>query len=210
VIQKIKSLYEFLMFFFVVLSVGTIWYESTYNGIIIWGTWFVFLIDFIVRFYSADNKLDFIKKNPFEIIALIPLDALFRTARLARLVQLMRLKIIAKHYSNPLIKKMEKNKIQNITTLSFIVIFISTIPFYFYEPIVTSFGEAFIWSFTSLLFFGNTSASPETLIGKIIIILLTMLGVCLHAILMSGLFKLLKNKVFKNLKKRNNKIHENH
>lgn len=85
-IQKIKSFYEFLMFFFVVLSVGTIWYESDFNQIIIWGTWFVFLIDFIVRFYSADNKLDFIKKNPFDIIALIPLDALFRTARLARLI----------------------------------------------------------------------------------------------------------------------------
>lgn len=174
------------------------------------GTWFVFLIDFIVRFYSADKKSDFIKKNPFEIIALIPLDALFRTARLARLIQLMRLKIIAKHYSNPLIKKMEKNKIQNITSLSFIVIFISTIPFYFYEPIVTSFGEAFIWSFTSLLFFGNASASPETLIGKIIIILLTILGVCLHTILMTGLLKLLRNKIFKKFKKRNNKTHENH
>jgi voltage-gated potassium channel len=103
---------------------------------------------------------------------------------------------------------MEKNKIQNITTLSFIVIFISTIPFYFYEPIVTSFGEAFIWSFTSLLFFGNTSASPETWIGKIIIILLTILGVCFHAILMTGLLKLFRNKMFKRLNKRNNKTHE--
>jgi voltage-gated potassium channel len=195
--KRIKTCYEFFMFLCVIVSVGTIWYQSSYDLWIIWGTWGIFLIDYLVRFYFSTDKVQFMKRNPFDLIALIPLDALFQTAKLARLYRLMRLKTIARHYSNPLIRKMSKNKLPYVLLISFIVILISTIPFYYYEPLVRSYGKAFRWALTSFLFFGNSNANPESWIGKIVIIQLTILGLSLHAVIMTMVMRFIRIRVGK-------------
>jgi hypothetical protein len=126
--KRMKIFYELFMFLCVVISVGTIWYESSYNYFIIWGTWGIFLIDYVTR-------------------------------------------------------------------LSFILIIFATIPFYYYEPLVRSFEQAFRWSVTSFLFFGNSNASPETWIGKVVIILLTIAGVIIHSVVMAIIIRFISKRV---------------
>jgi voltage-gated potassium channel len=109
--NRMKKFYELFMFLCVVISVGTIWYESSYNYFIIGGTWGIFLIDYVTRLSISNRKVQFIKQHPFDLVALIPLDALFQTAKLARLYRLIRIKAIAKHYSNPLINKVMSKKV---------------------------------------------------------------------------------------------------
>lgn len=182
------------MFLCVILSVGTLWYTNSFSYFIVWLTWFVFFIDYLVRFFYSKEKKTFMKKNLFDFIALIPLDAFFQSAKIIRLFRFFRLKIITKRYSNPLIAKMKNKNFKNVASLSFISVFLSTIPFYFFEPLVNSYKEAFVWSFTSIVFFGSNEATPETFIGKIVIVFLTILGVVLHAVIFHLLYKVFLSK----------------
>ncbi|WNF36958.1 hypothetical protein RJD24_00235 [Bacillaceae bacterium IKA-2] len=179
--------YEGVMVLLAVCSVATIWYKSGYNDYVIWGTWLVFFIDFVYRLTVSTNKIQFIKHNPFIIIALIPLDAVFQLARTARILHLMRLKVITKYYTKPLINKLKKLRFSYFIPLSMLFIFLAIIPLYVFEPGITSYWDAFIGGVASLVFFGYTSVMPTTLIGKGIIILLTIFGVILHGILISFL-----------------------
>jgi voltage-gated potassium channel len=196
--NKIKYLYEIFMFLTIIIAVGTIWYESEINFYILWFTWFIFLIDYLVCLVMSDKKWDFIKKNPFDLIALIPLDAFFQIAKFAKLYRLIRLKTIAKKYSNPLIAFMEGKQMKYIIPISFFIMVISTIPFYFFEPLVDNFKDAFIWSVGSFLIFGYKDLSPETEIGRVVVVSLTILGISIHTILMGLIINILKSKISKN------------
>ncbi|MFD2925049.1 hypothetical protein [Halobacillus naozhouensis] len=78
-----KTTYELIMVFLATLSVSTIWQQTPYDSFIVWVTWSIFFIDFLYRLFTSEHKWSFIKKNPFIVIAAIPLDALFQFARVA-------------------------------------------------------------------------------------------------------------------------------
>lgn len=175
------------MFCCIILSVGTIWYEWPWQASIIWGTWSVFFVDYVVRLWYAKDKWLFIRSNPFDLVALIPLDALYQSAKLARLFRVMRLKTMTKRFSNPLISTMKNTKRRTLVSSSLLLVFVSTLPFYYYEPIVKSYPEAFTWSIGTLFLFGNQDVDPASFIGKATAVILTILGVCIHALLVTTL-----------------------
>lgn len=195
--------YEGIMVLLAICSVATIWYKSSYNDYVIWGTWFVFFIDFVYKLMTSTNKIQFLKHNPFIIIALIPLDAVFQLARTARILHLMRLKVITKHYTKPLINKLKKLRFGYLIPFSMLFIFLAIIPLYVFEPGITSYWDGFVGGVASLVFFGYTSVMPTTLIGKGTIIFLTIFGVILHGILISFLLTIiLDSKVSKKVKQK--------
>lgn len=183
--------YEGIMVLLAICSVATIWYKSSYNDYVIWGTWFVFFIDFVYKLTVSTNKIQFLKQNPFIIIALIPLDAVFQLARTARILHLLRLKVITKHYTKPLMNKLKRQRLGFLIPISVLFIFLAIIPLYVVEPEITSYWDAFIGGVASLVFFGYTSVMPSTLLGKGIIIFLTIFGVILHGILISFLLTII-------------------
>ncbi|TLS36845.1 ion channel [Pseudalkalibacillus caeni] len=178
-----KTLYEVFLFLCVILSVSTIWYDSPFQTEILYSTWIVFFCDYIVMLYLSEKRWEYIKKHPFDLIALIPLDSIFQGAKLARLYRLWRIKTIAKRFSNPMVGKAMKYTPKHWFLTSFMAVVLSTIPFYFFEPLVNSATDALKWSFGSILFFGNSDVEPETFIGKVLIILLTIIGLVMHALI---------------------------
>lgn len=176
------------MLMFALISVGTIWFQTQSNSMITWGVWFVFFVDFIYRFIKSENKWSFIRKNPFLMIAIIPLDSIFQLARITRLIHMFRLKVVTKHFTSPFIEKMKKAKIAYLIPLSLLLVFISVIPLYHLEPSVHSYTDAFLGSIASLVFFGSTTIDPETVMGNSILVILTVLGVMMHGVLISYLF----------------------
>ncbi len=130
----IELIYEGAMVVLAFVSVATIWYQTQYDSFIIWGTWFIFFIDFLFRIYHANNKWQFIRSNPFIVIAVIPLDAIFQMARIARILHFMRLKVITKYYTRPVIEKIRKQRFSYMIPVVFLVLFISIIPLYIVEP----------------------------------------------------------------------------
>lgn len=95
--QKVAQIiYESIMILLVMLTIITIWTEDTYNSTLSWIVWAVFFADFTVRFVMAKAKWDFIKQNPFLLIAIIPFDQFFQVARVVRIIYLFRIKTITK------------------------------------------------------------------------------------------------------------------
>ena len=189
----IEIIYEGIMFILAFTAVATIWYQTRYDSIIVWGTWAVFFVDFLIRFISSKNKLQFIKSNPFILIAIIPLDAIFQLARVARLLHFMRLKVITKYYAKPLIQKLERQKLLYVLPLPFLFVFIFIIPLYVLEPKLESYYESFIGGLASLVFFGYSTIDPQTTLGTIIITLLTIFGVVMHGVILSFIFTAVTN-----------------
>ncbi len=183
-----KMIYQYLLFICVILSVSTIWYESPFQREILIGTWIVFFVDYMVFLYLAEDRWEYIKKHPFDLIALIPLDTIFQGAKLARLYRLWRIKTIAKRFSNPILGKAMGMSPQTWFLTSFVFVIVSTFPFYFYEPVVNSFKDAAIWSLGSIIFVGRFSVEPTSFIGKFVIVLLTIVGILLHALILRTVF----------------------
>lgn len=187
----IELIYEGCMVVLAISAVATIWYQTKYDSVIIWGTWSIFFADFLFRIYHVENKLQFIKSNPFIIIAIIPLDAIFQMARIARILHFIRLKVIMKYYTKPVIEKIRQQRFSHIIPGVFLVLFASIIPLYLVEPRLESYVDAFIGGLASLVFFGYSTINPETAIGTVIITLLTIFGVIMHGVLLSYLFSII-------------------
>lgn len=50
-----------------------------------------FMVEYLIRLFLAENKWHFVRKNWFDLIAMIPLDAYFRVVRIMRVIRLIRL-----------------------------------------------------------------------------------------------------------------------
>src|SRR5699024_5758510 len=88
----LKYLYEALMVVLVIITIVTLWTEHTFNSTVNTIVWFIFFVDFVVRFILAKSKWQYIRSNPFLIIAIIPFDQFFQIARIVRVVYLFRIK----------------------------------------------------------------------------------------------------------------------
>ncbi|MFQ3543982.1 hypothetical protein Q7A53_07835 [Halobacillus rhizosphaerae] len=183
-----KLFYELLMLILAGLSVATIWQHTKYDSYIFWVTWSIFFIDFLYRFIKSDNKWEFIKRNPFIVIAAIPLDAVFQFARFARLLHLLRLKSITKYYTKPFIRFLKRQHLSLVAGITFFLVFLLIIPLKLLEDKLDSYSEAWLSAITSLTFFGRTGFKPETAGGQIIIVVFTILGVIIHGFIISTAF----------------------
>ncbi|MFC7061916.1 hypothetical protein [Halobacillus seohaensis] len=180
-----KTVYELLMIALATLAVATIWKETQYDSYIVWITWSIFFIDFLYRLFNSSNKWTFIKRNPFIVIAAVPLDAVFQFARFARILHLLRLKSITKYYTKPFIHFLQKQQLSYVAGVTMVLIFILIIPLKNVEANLENYYQAFLSLLTTLIFFGKTAFEPETGIGQIIVVVFTITGVILHGLIIS-------------------------
>ena len=62
-------------------------WEVTADRVIYW----IFVLDYVVRFSISRSKWLFVKEHPWDLLAIIPFDALFRLFRFASLGEILRL-----------------------------------------------------------------------------------------------------------------------
>ncbi|WP_245570131.1 potassium channel family protein [Halalkalibacillus halophilus] len=174
---KMKALYETLLFSMALLSVFLIWSDhgvSLYLDRIVWG---IFVIDVLTRFIVSEKKLDYIKKNPFDIIAIIPLDAIFQLARFVRLFRVIRLLLIGRHFAQHFFNIIKTNGLDKLIGISVILIFISSVPILYTESSIETYQEAVWWSIVTSTTVGYGDLSPETALGRMIAVTLMFFGI---------------------------------
>ncbi|RST77208.1 hypothetical protein D4T97_001545 [Siminovitchia acidinfaciens] len=125
------------------------------------------------------------KKNPFLLIAIIPLDSIFQLARITQIIQLFRLKTMTKYFASPLVKKLKKRRLILLLPYNLLLVFLFTIPLFHLEPAVHSYKDAFKECLFALVFFGKSDLQPVKVTGNVIIVTLTILGVVMHAVIIS-------------------------
>ncbi len=180
-------LYESIMFILVLISLVFAFSEST-NFLLLDGIiWFIFVIDYTVRLIHSDNKWVYIKNHPFELIAIIPFDSIFRAARIVRLIRVFRLIGIGSHYMKPVYKLLKTNGLDKVLIIATILLFLIPIPIVLIEPSIETFADALWWAVVTTTTVGYGDLSPETPIGRILAVVLMVVGIGIIGTLTSSI-----------------------
>lgn len=150
----------------------------------------IFAVDYFYRLYKADSKLSFFKHNIFDLLSIIPVNSFFSFFRIARLTRFLRLiKFLRLVRLVGLTGKIQKilhtNGLIYLLYISIILLVTGAISFSLAEHV--SFGESFWWAIATATTVGYGDISPHTLIGKIIALVLMLIGIGVIGLLTSSL-----------------------
>lgn len=152
-----------------------------------------FVIDYIVRLVKSDNKVQFVKSNIFDLLAIIPFNAIFsffrffrifrilKFTRLFKLTKMVRLVgFLAKFkdflYTNGLIY---------ILYINIVTLILGAGGIYLAEKGTTvhSFSDAIWWAFVTATTVGYGDISPTTTAGRLIAGVLMIMGIAFVSML---------------------------
>lgn len=180
--RVMKTVYEGLMLLLVMLTIATIWTENTYNSTINWVVWLVFAVDFLIRLVRADKKWEFIKQNPFLLIAIIPLGQFFQMARIVRLFSMFRIKTIAKYYVTPYITKLSLRV--KLIGLAGILLFLlmEGLVVWQTETAILSYTEGLYAVISHMLFFGHQLFTIEHALSIWLLTAASVIGIVIQGL----------------------------
>ncbi len=188
-LQKyMKVIYESIMIILVMLTIITLWTENTYNSIINWIVWGIFFVDFWIRLFLAEKKWNFLKQNPFLVIAIIPFDQFFQVARIVRLIYLFRIKTITKYYISPFVDRLTYRSRTMILTIIISILFFSAFVIWMVEQQLVSYVNSIYVVFSHLLFFGRHMFEVDSSISILILTGTTILGIILQGLALQWVF----------------------
>lgn len=139
--------------------------------------WIVFVIDYLIRLYLAKKKWKFIKRNPLDLIAIIPLDQIFRGARLVRLIRVIRLLAIIWKKDSIFDNVIKKFHIDKVFVSVITLLFVAAISIKLVEPGFDSYGDALWWTVVTTTTVGYGDLYPVTTTGRIIAGVLMFTGI---------------------------------
>lgn len=153
-----------------------------------------FLFDFFIRFYKAENKLQFLKWGWIDLISSIPtFDALRfgRLLRLIRLIRILRAFRSTKHIINHIYKKKSKGAFTTVSVIAILTLIFSSISILQFEDApnsnIKTAEDAIWWACSTISTVGYGDKYPVTTEGRIVGVILMIVGGGLFAT-MSGFF----------------------
>ncbi|MFC4556770.1 transporter [Virgibacillus kekensis] len=183
-----KIVYESGMVILVMITIITLWTEDTYNSTVNWIVWGVFFADFLVRFLTAAGKWNFIKQNPFLLVAVIPFDQFFQMARIVRVIYLFRLKTITKYYIVPYAEKLTFHSKTLILTILGLLFSLEVLLIRELENTVTSYLDGIYVVFGYLLFFGHHMFVITDPVSIWTLTAISIIGIALHGLAVQWAF----------------------
>lgn len=144
----------------------------------------IFLIDFIIRFKRAENKISFMKWGWIDLIASIPTLDFMRAGRLLRLIRLIRV-LRAFRSTKHIVQHVFKNKVEGTLTsaalIAVLVLLFSSIAILQFETDpnsnIKTAEDAIWWSYVTITTVGYGDKYPVTTEGRIIAAVLMTIGV---------------------------------
>ncbi|OZM56088.1 hypothetical protein CIB95_13345 [Lottiidibacillus patelloidae] len=172
--QSSIFIYELLL---AVLVIFTLIYDDEYQAALDLFVWGLFVVDYTVRLWLSENKWTFIKSNPLDLIAIIPLDQFFKAARIVRLFRVIRLIAILNRRKSLIDDFLRNYNIDKLFVFIIAIMFITAIPMKWIEDSFVTYGDAFWWVIVTTTTVGYGDLYPETVIGRIIATFLMIVGV---------------------------------
>ncbi|HFR3976092.1 TPA: ion channel [Streptococcus suis] len=147
-----------------------------------WILWFIFVCDYFINLYFADDSIEYIQNHILELIAIIPFDSFFsflrlgRLARLFRLVKVARIFALSNRFWDTVNRLLHTNSLSKVLLLNISAVLTSSVLLSIIEG--KSFFDAVWWSIVTMTTVGYGDIVPQDTISKIIAILLMLVGIC--------------------------------
>ena len=169
----------------VLLVVELVWGINKTLEYVTYGIWGIFIIDFLIKFVLAPEKLPFLKKNWLTAISLfIPALRIFRVFRFVRLIRglsgirLVRIISSLNRSMHSLGKTMQRRAFGYVMVITLIVTFAGAAGMYALEnpnPGFTSYGLALWYTAMRVITAGN-EFNPMTTEGRALAFLIAVFG----------------------------------
>jgi voltage-gated potassium channel len=144
----------------------------------------VFLLDFAVRFYRAENKLHFMKWGWIDLISSIPTFDFMRAGRMLRLVRLLRILRAfrsTKHLVTHIFKRRTQGAFTAAVVIAILMVIFSSIAILQVEKDpnsnIKTAEDAIWWAYVTITTVGYGDKFPVTTEGRIIAAFLMTVGV---------------------------------
>lgn len=140
--------------------------------------YFIFIVDYIVRFSISKDKKLFVKNNFLDLLALIPASSafrIFRSFKIFKLFKLFRLAAVSGRFIKKCNRFFTTNGFQYIIALSAVLIFIGGALISYFESM--NFSDGIWWAFVTATTVGYGDISPHTPAGRIVACVLMITGI---------------------------------
>lgn len=149
--------------------------------------WIVFIFDYFGGLFLASNKKLFIKHHIFDLLAIIPVNSffiifkafrftrLFRLTKLVKLSRILRLLGVTGKLKERVSRFLDTNGFIYLVIICGIILTISAGVYSLSENI--SFPESVWWAVATTTTVGYGDISPKTTIGKLVAVVLMLVGI---------------------------------
>lgn len=196
--SKREKLYNFIMAILAVISIILVILDyasviTLNTGIWMWldnSILIIFAIDYFYRLIKAKDKWKFIKQNLFDLLSIIPVSGffeIFRIARIGRLARLTRLLRVLRlvGLTGRLRKILYTNGLVYLLYTSLSLLIIGAVTYSITEHV--SLAQAFWWAIATATTVGYGDISPHTFIGKLVALVLMLVGIGVIGMLTSSI-----------------------
>lgn len=150
----------------------------------------VFIVDYFTRLVLSKNKWYFIKNNKLDLITIIPFNTIFISLRIVRFLRVteflkatkaLRATIYINNFAKKIWKVLKTNIFYFVTLITIILIFSCAAFISIFENL--KFTDSLWWSFVTATTVGYGDISPTTNLGRIVAVILMIVGVAFFGVL---------------------------
>lgn len=185
--KKLKIAYEWILILLALVSVITIYKTNAFTLILDKVIWLIFLTDVLVGLVRAKHKWKYILHHPIEIIAAMPLDSIFQSARIIRAFRLLRFLSIGKRYFAPIRNILATNGLNSLLSVSAFTLLAASILVTHFEPAINTYEDGLWWSIVTTTTVGYGDLSPKTPTGRLVAVVLMLIGIGIIGTLTSSI-----------------------
>ena len=151
--------------------------------------YYIFVVDYVVRLAKAKEKKKFIKNNIIDLISIIPFNAILKSLRilklnkLLRLVKLLKMSTLLARFKDDIDKFFRTNYFGYVLITTVVIVLSGALLVSSVEKI--SIGDSIWWSIVTTATVGYGDIYPSTALGRIVAVVLMMVGIGFIGILTS-------------------------
>ena len=194
--QKVEKFFEVPVMISVLMLVPVLIIEYSSQSLdsvalfLNWGIWIVFLLEYTILFYFAENKIEYIKTHKIELFIVIfsfPIvpeglqsTGFLRFARLPRLLNALRffrLAALLGKFGSTVKSIFNSKGLRFIVYATIGIVLFFGFLFYVSEPDVNSYIDGLWWALVTITTVGYGDITPLTNLGRIVASSLMVIGI---------------------------------